>query len=59
MIDLRQGLKYAFVQKHPPEVFYKKAAFKNFEIFTGKHLCWCLFLIKWKIISKISTVFQS
>ena len=29
----------------PPEVFYKKAAIKNFEIFTGKHLCWSLFLI--------------
>ena len=33
-------------QKQPPEVFYKKAVFKNFAIFTGKHLCWSLFLIK-------------
>ena len=31
--------------KQPPEVFYKKAALKNFKLFTGKHLCWSLFLI--------------
>ena len=24
----------------------KKAALKNFAIFTGKHLCWSLFLLK-------------
>ena len=33
-------------QKHPLKVFYKKAVLKNFVIFTGKHLCWSLFLIK-------------
>ena len=33
-------------QKQPPEVFYKKAIIKNFGIFSGKHLCWSLFLIK-------------
>ena len=33
------------IQKQPPEVFYKKALLKNFEIFTGKDLCWSLFLI--------------
>ena len=27
-------------QKQPTEVFYKKAALKNFATFTGKHLCW-------------------
>ena len=26
------------------EVFYKKAVLKNFTKFTGKHLCWSLFL---------------
>ena len=32
--------------KQPP-MFYKKKLFsKNFEIFTGKYLCWSLFLIK-------------
>ena len=32
-------------------VFYKKAVLKNFAIFTGKHLCWSLFLIKVKAFS--------
>ena len=35
-------------QKQPPEVFYKKAVLKNFAIFTGKHLCWSLFIIKFQ-----------
>ena len=33
-------------QKQPPEVFFKRAVLKIFALFTGKHLCWCLFLIK-------------
>ena len=33
-------------QKQPQDAFYKKAALKNFSIFTGKHLCWSLFFIK-------------
>ena len=33
-------------QKKPPEVIYKKGAFKNFAIFTGKHLCQNLFFNK-------------
>ena len=33
------------MQKHPTEVFYEKASFKNFAIFTGRHLCWSLFLV--------------
>ena len=33
-------------KKQPPEVFHKKGVLKNFPIFTGKHLCWRLFLIK-------------
>ena len=35
----------------PPEVFCKKVALNNFAKFTGKYLCWKLFLIKlqaWK-----------
>ena len=28
------------------EVFYKKTILQNFDIFTGKHLCWSLFLFK-------------
>ena len=34
------------VQKQPAEVFCKKRCSKNFANFTGKHLCWSLFLIK-------------
>ena len=33
-------------EKQPPEVFYKKAVLSNFAIFTGKHQCRSLFLIK-------------
>ena len=33
-------------KKQPPGMFYKKAVLKNFAIFTKKHLCWSLFLIK-------------
>ena len=32
-------------KKQPPEMFYK-TFLKNFAIFSGKHLCWSLFLIK-------------
>ena len=32
----------------PLEVFYKKVLLTNFAIFTGKHLSWNLFLIKFK-----------
>ena len=36
--------------KKPPEAFYKKKLFlKLFAIFTGKHLCWSLFLIKLQV----------
>ena len=36
------------MQKHPSEVFYKKAVIKNFAKFAGKHLLWSLVLIKWQ-----------
>ena len=36
-------------QKQPPELYYKKAVFKNFGIFTGKHQCLSFFLIKNKV----------
>ena len=34
------------MQKQPPEVFYEKTILKIFSLFTGKHLCWSLFLIQ-------------
>ena len=36
--------------KLPQEVFYEKGVPKNFALFTVKHLCWSLFLIKLKNI---------
>ena len=41
-------------QAQPPEVFCKKGVLKNFSNFTGKHLCWGIFLIKlheWKPVT--------
>ena len=35
---------FIIFQKQPPEVVYKKAVHKYFAIFTGKHLCWSLFI---------------
>ena len=37
---------YISIHKHPPEVFCKKGALKNFAKFTGKHLCQSLFFDK-------------
>ena len=36
----------SYIQKQPPEVFYKKAVLENFTKFTEKHLCQILFLNK-------------
>ena len=38
-----------------PKVFCKKDVLKNFEIFTRKHLCWSLFLIKLKFCEILRT----
>ena len=37
---------YFILRKQPQEMFCKKRCFKNFANFTGKHLCWSLFLLK-------------
>ena len=43
------------MQKHPPEVFHKKGALKNFAYFTGRNLCWSVFYILLKkVLLKIS-----
>ena len=36
-------LKPAFRSSHP-QMFFKIGVIKNFEIFSGKYLCWSLFL---------------
>ena len=38
-----------YQQKQPPEVLCKKVALKNLAIFTGKHLCWNLFLTRFQV----------
>ena len=40
------------MQKQPLEMFFRKSVLKNFAIFTGKHLCWCLFFNKVAGLSK-------
>ena len=43
------------MQKHPPEVFHKKGALKNFAYFIGRNLCWSVFYILLKkVLLKIS-----
>ena len=39
-------------KKQLPEVFYEKSVFKNFAIFSGKKLCWSLFLIKLEVFQQ-------
>ena len=48
-------------KKQPPELFYKKAVFKDFAVFSGKHLCWNLFLIKLqgKTLKRLTQVVSS
>ena len=46
------------IQKQPLEVFYKKGVHTNFAIFTGRHLCWSLFLKKLHFWNFIKTRLQ-
>ena len=43
---LHDAHHHHYQQKQPPDVFYKKDVLKNFEKFTGKHLCQGLFFIE-------------
>ena len=54
-LKIQKNAYIADLQKQPLEVFYnKKSVPKHFVIFTGKHLCWSLFLIK-RVITKNRT----
>ena len=33
-------------------MFFKKAVLKNFAIFTAKYLCWSLFLVKSRVLTR-------
>ena len=37
-----------YFQKQPVELFFKNGVPKDFLNFTGKHLCWSFFLIKFR-----------
>ena len=39
----------------PSEVLSKKGVFKNFAKFTGKHLCWSLYLYFWRLLKSDSS----
>ena len=43
-IWLSQAVKY---KSSHPDVFFKKSVLKSFGKFTGKHMCWSLFFIKY------------
>ena len=43
---LQQQILHDISRSSRPEVFCKKATLKTYAKFTGKHLCWSLFLIK-------------
>ena len=38
-------------------MFFKIGVFKNFKIFTGKHLCWSLFLLRFQAFRQPAEVF--
>ena len=41
-----EQLPYQTDKRSRRRSFFKKAVLKNFAMFMGKYLCWCLFLIK-------------
>ena len=41
-------LRLSFARSSRSQIFFKIGIIKNFVNFTGKHLCWSLFLIKFK-----------
>ena len=42
---LNAPLYFKMYKSSRSQMFFKIGVFKNFKIFTGKHLCWSLFLI--------------
>ena len=44
-------MAWVSIQKQSPGCFVKKSVLKNFANFTGKNLCWCLFLMKLQVLS--------
>ena len=49
-------LQLSFVRSSRSQMFFKIDVIKNFVNFTGKHLCWSLFLIKFKTDSNVDVL---
>ena len=60
LILIKPGNK---IKKHHrstrPQMFFKTGVLKNFANFTGKHLCWSLFLIKLQVFQVCSFIKKS
>ena len=51
-----EGVRLNNICAYRPDMFYKKVVLRYFTIFTGKHLCQSLFLIKLQILNFIEKV---
>ena len=49
-------LQFLFLQKQPPEMFYKKSVLRNFAKFTGKHVCQSIFFNKVSGLRPLETI---
>ena len=46
------------LKSSPSQMFFKIGVLKNFTIFTGKHLCWSLVLIKLQVSCEYWVIFK-
>ena len=53
MLFLRGEFCINFTKHRRSQMFFKIDVLKNFEIFTEKHLCWGLFLIKLQVATQV------
>ena len=49
IVSLQISLNLIGVRSSPSHMFFKIGVLKNFANFTGKHLCWSLFLIELQV----------
>ena len=47
----RISSSHKILERYKEKMFYQKAVLRNFTIFTGKYLCWSLFLRKMQAFS--------
>ena len=51
---LFQKIFFIIFRSSRTQMFFKTGFIRNFAIFTGKHLCWSLFLIKLQALHKVA-----